>query len=76
MHTDDSLHFVISIRNPSYRSLVRDQNKYIEILENRLKSGENVPAQSGSEKMNELAQEATERRQEFRNFLVHSKRTQ
>ena len=26
---DDSLSFVVSVRNPSYRNLVRDQEKYI-----------------------------------------------
>jgi hypothetical protein len=32
----DTLHFSVSVRNPSYRSLVRDQQKFIEVLQNRV----------------------------------------
>ncbi len=35
---EDSLNFIVSLRNPSYRSLVKDQQKFIEVLENRLRS--------------------------------------
>lgn len=38
--------FVVNVRNPSYRSLVRDQKQYIEFLETQLASN--------SEKKNEL----------------------
>lgn len=69
LHADDSLHFRVSIRNPSYRCLVRDQQKYIEVLEERLKSGDNPVPQLRSEKMNELVQELSERKQEIRSFL-------
>lgn len=56
---DDSLIFHISIRNPSYPSLVRDQQKYIEVLRGRLEEGEKPAQQLRTEKMNELAQESS-----------------
>ena len=37
---DDSLNFNVSVRNPSYRSFVRDQNNYIENLEKKLNQSE------------------------------------
>jgi hypothetical protein len=51
-----SLHFQIGVRNPTYRSLVRDQEKYIQVLQNRLNCIENPQPQLRREKMNELAQ--------------------
>lgn len=44
------------MRNPSYRSLVRDQQQYIQALLNRLNCIENPQPQLRREKMNELAQ--------------------
>lgn len=39
---DGSLVFNVSVRNPSYRSLVRDQKQYIENLENKVKNPSNL----------------------------------
>jgi hypothetical protein len=66
---DDALCFHINIRNPSYPSLVRDQQKYIEVLRGRLEEGENPAQQLRTEKMNELVQESSERKQEMVSFL-------
>lgn len=50
--TEDTLHFSVSVRNPSYRSLVRDQQKFIEVLQNKLNCIENPQPQLRHEKMN------------------------
>ena len=47
----------MGVRNPSYRSMVRDQQQYIQALQNRLNCIENPQPQLRTEKMNELAQQ-------------------
>lgn len=56
MDEEDGLQFTIGVRNPTYRSMVRDQQKYIQVLQNRLNCIENPQPQLRTEKMNELAQ--------------------
>ena len=59
---------MVSVRNPSYRSLVRDQEKYIEMLQNKLNCVESPPP-SRIERMNELAEEQQSIRDELKEFL-------
>lgn len=58
----------MSVRNPSYRSLVRDQEKYIEMLQNKLNCIESPPP-NRIERMNELVQEGQSLRMELKEFL-------
>ncbi len=44
MNVEGALNFVVSVRNPTYKSLVRDQENYIKVLENKLKSNEESPS--------------------------------
>lgn len=64
LNVEGALNFVISVRNPTYKSLVRDQENYIKVLENRLKSNEEHPNVVRSrENLSKLSKQSQSNRQ-------------
>ena len=73
--TDEgSLVFHVCVRNPSYRSLVRDQNNYIDKLENKLQEEsekkKNLKKVKSKKKMNELEEEVKLRKESIEKLLM------
>lgn len=70
MNVEGALNFIISVRNPTYKSLVRDQENYVKVLENKLKSNEESPSVRNREIISKLSKQSETRRQELKKTLL------
>lgn len=70
LNHEGSLNFNISVRNPTYKSLVRDQENYIKVLENKLKSNEESPSLRNREIISKLSCQSESRRQDLKKTLL------
>ncbi len=69
-NVEGALNFIVSVRNPTYKSLVRDQENYIKVLENKLKSNEESPSVRNREIISKLSKQSESRRQELKKTLL------
>ncbi len=58
MNGEGALWFNVSVRNPTYKSLVRDQENYVKVLENKLKSNEESPMVRNREIISKLSKQS------------------
>lgn len=67
--------FIVNVRNPSYRSLVRDQKQYIEFLESQAaqhnSAEKGVPSSEKSMKMSKPNELKKESKDKIRKILYH-----